>query len=56
MDPIHPLNPGPCAVSALGVWWSRHWGNPLAISWGASYFGAMTEQHILTEVQIHVLR
>eukprot|EP01052_Picozoa_sp_SAG31_P038531 SAG31_NODE_5169_length_2702_cov_1.711103_4_plen_87_part_00 len=37
-------------VSGLGVWWSRHWGNPHNIPWGGSYFGPMTEANILNEV------
>eukprot|EP01051_Picozoa_sp_SAG22_P004319 SAG22_NODE_228_length_14619_cov_4.604132_7_plen_1008_part_00 len=44
---------GPMALpahSALGVWWSRHWGNPHNIPWGKEYFGPMTEDNILTKV------
>ena len=39
---------GPMALpplSSMGVWWSRHWGNPHNIPWGNEYFGAMTEEH-----------
>ena len=31
----------------MGVWWSRHWGNPHNIPWGKEYFGAMTEANIM---------
>ena len=44
---------GPMAlppVSALGVWWSRHWGNPHNLPWGNEYFGPMTEENIMTKV------
>ena len=44
---------GPMALpplSSMGVWWSRHWGNPHNLPWGPAgneYFGAMTEEHIM---------
>jgi len=37
-------------LSALGVWWSRHWGNPHNIPWGGEYFGPMTEANVMGEV------
>ena len=45
---------GPMAlppVSAMGVWWSRHWGNPHNLPWGKEYFGPMTEENIMTKVK-----
>ena len=44
---------GPIALpplSSMGVWWSRHWGNPHNIPWGAQYFGEMSEDRIMNEV------
>jgi hypothetical protein len=56
---------GPMALpplSGLGVWWSRHWGNPHNIEWGGAYFGAMTEENserafpdTLPAVRIHTV-
>ena len=37
-------------VQGLGVWWSRHWGNPHNIPWGGEYFGPMTEENVMTKV------
>lgn len=38
--------------SSLGVWWSRHWGNPHNIPWGKEYFGAMTETNVMEKVVV----
>ena len=44
--PIHSAR----IVQGLGVWWSRHWGNPHNIPWGGGYFGPMTEDNVMTKV------